>query len=164
MQKPLFAIEHKFNGTTEKRFEEAQKRVEGTYTEWKRLLDFYQENPRSPISFVLLAAGRRTQADVEEIAEALDLDPWEVVIATQAAEDKLARRPEFAREFSRFLDGFEGDQREQAVTVQDNYAMTYEEIGEKMGIAWQRVQQIEQEALAKLRADPKALRMLMEAR
>lgn len=43
------------------------------------------------------------------------------------------------------------------------YAMTYQEIGARLGICWQRVQQIEQGALAKIRNNPELMAALMGA-
>lgn len=43
-------------------------------------------------------------------------------------------------------------------------AMTFEEIGHKLGVSNQRAEQIYQAALAKLKANPQALEMLLLAK
>ncbi len=160
---PLFAVEYKQQGTTEKRAEQAEKRKEETETPWDRLLAYYESKDRAPLSFLLLASQRRTDMDIGEVGAEVGIDPWEALAAARAAELRLSGR-QFAKRFNEFLDGFDDlEGREQATTVQDGFAMTYEEIGLRLGISWQRVQQIEQGALAKLRKNPRALKLLMEA-
>jgi DNA-directed RNA polymerase specialized sigma24 family protein len=161
---PIFQKQYRQQGTTEKQALAAAERRANAPTPWRLLCDFYLEQDDADFEFLLLTAQRRTAMDVSEVAEALGLDQWEVLALLRAAEIRLKRSRGFAARFTEFLDKFDGGEREQAVTVQDGYAMTYEEIGLELGCAWQRVQQIEQEALAKLRSNPKALKLLMEAR
>jgi DNA-directed RNA polymerase specialized sigma24 family protein len=151
MDKPKFQIQYKQQGTTEKQAVAAEKKREEAPTSWRLLCEFFVDQRRAPLAFLLLASQRRTEKPIDEIAARLEMDEWELLAALRAAEIRLLRNGAFARRFSEFLEEFDGEERAQAVTVQDGFAMTYEEIGLELGIAWQRAQQIEQEALAKLR-------------
>lgn len=169
-QKSIFQVHHRQQGTTEKQHLVAQERLANTPTLWTRLCDYF-DNVGGLFEYLLLASQRKTNALIDEVAKTWGLDEWAALIALKRAEVKLVDDQEYTRGFKRFLRGFDVyleetgvATREQAYTVQDGYAMTYEEIGEKLGISWQRVQQIEQEALEKLRKDPKLLAALMEAR
>lgn len=115
------------------------------------------------LPFLLLASQRLTELPIDWIAGCLKLDEWDALEALADAEKRLNTDQLFADAFQEFFDSYRGDERAQAHTVKKFVAMTYEEIGAKIGLSWQRVQQIEKEALEKLRADPVALAMLMEA-
>lgn len=115
------------------------------------------------LPFLLLASQRVTHMTIDQVAKCLQLDEWETLEAAAIAESRLATDPDFAATFEAFLDALNGERREQARTVQEHVAMTYEEIAAELGLARQRVQQIEKEALQKLRDNPQVMAALMEA-
>lgn len=167
-QKSIFKTYHAQQGTTDLQAQAAKERAATTPTLWTMLCDYAEESGER-FAYLLLAAQRKTNAMIDEVAAAWGLDEWEALAALKDSELRLVDDREFTRGFKKFLRGFDlyledlgVGTREQAFTVADGYAMTYEEIGEKLGISWQRVQQIEQEALEKIRKDPKLMATLME--
>lgn len=115
------------------------------------------------LPFLLLASQRCTDLTIDQVAECLQLDEWDTLEAAATAESRLATDPVFAATFEHFFDSLNGGEREQARTVKENVAMTYEEIAAELGLCWQRVQQIEKRALSKLRDNPEVIAALMEA-
>lgn len=115
------------------------------------------------LPFLLLASQRVTEMSIDQVADFLQLDEWDMLEATAAAESRLAIDSVFAESFEHFLESLKGNEREQARTVKDHVAMTYQEIGAEMGLCWQRIQQIEKRALRKIRNNPEAITALMEA-
>jgi len=176
MTKPLFAVEYRQQGTTEKRNDAREERKKTQVTPWTCLVECFQKQKRTPVSFLFLAARRRTWLTPEEIAEELNrlssagenLTAADVHLFTVAAERRLKRRGTYARRFNTFLEladveikkereklaaaESETDRaiREQAEDVQYAYHMTFQEIGWQRGSSWQRAQQEVNEAMAEL--------------
>lgn len=117
----------------------------------------------STLPFLLLASQRLTDLPIDWVAKCLKLSEWDALEKILDTEKRLAEDQDFSDQFQEFLDSYRPPDRAQACTVQKSVAMTYEEIAPVIGVCWQRVQQIEKEALAKLRGNPRAIEMLMEA-
>ncbi len=117
----------------------------------------------STLPFLLLASQRVTDLPVDWVAKCLKLDEWDALEKIAETERRLAEDQGFAEKFQEFLNSYEAQERAQAYTVKRAVEMTYEQIAAEMGLCWQRIQQIEKEALEKLRSNPEALAMLMEA-
>lgn len=100
------------------------------------------------LEWLYLASQRATDLDISEVAKLLGLDEWDAASTLLDAEQRLAADQDYAVAFTEFLDSLD-DRREQSRAY--DRAMTYEEIGNELGLSWQRVQQIEAKALAKLR-------------
>lgn len=159
-----FAIQFKQQGTTEKQALAAAEKRKNAPTVWRLLCEYFVEQRQPVMGFLFLAGARRVDMTLEQMAKSLELDVWDCLSLYQRAEARLRRQGQYARRFRAFLAGFDAGEREQAATVQECIAKTYEEIALELGCNWQRVQQIEHEALEKLRKNPKALELLMEVR
>lgn len=178
MEDVIFKTDLKQLGTTESKHRAQIERHNHTHTAFTRLCDYFASLENPDIRHLYLAVQRRTNSSIAELAlylgrSANDLwsDMWE-------CGKRLADSKRFARSFEKFLEGFDlyledlkfqgQDEavasREQADDYGQCFEMTYEEIGARMGLSWQRVQQLEQSGLAKLRANPEAFAALRGAR
>jgi hypothetical protein len=115
------------------------------------------------LAFLLLASQRRTELTIDTIAKVLGLDEWDTLQMTTEAESRLATDSDFALRFEAFLELMD-ERRKQACTYTNS--MTYEQVGAALDppISWQRVQQIEAKALAKLRAHGDVIALMKELR
>lgn len=178
MDNVIFKTDLKQLGTTEAKYLAQIERHNHTHTPFTRLCDYFLTMERPIMAMLYLATQRRTNTTTEELALYLDRPDDAVEADMHTYGRRLANSPGFARDFQKFLAGFDlyledlkwhGQEeavasREQADDYGDNFEMTYEEIGARMGLSWQRVQQLEQSALAKLRDNPEALAALRGAR
>lgn len=177
MESVIFKTDLKQLGTTPAKHRAQIERHNRTPTPFTRLCDYFVALPDPRIEFLYLATQRRTNTTLAEFALYLGRSDVDVADDMIAAGKRLAEQRSFARRFNQFLTGFDfyleelksqGEEeavasREQADDYGDNFEMTYEEIGARMGLSWQRVQQLEQSGLAKLRANPEALAALRGA-
>jgi len=178
MEDVIFKTDLKQLGTTEAKYLAQIERHNHTPTAFTRLCDYFVSLDRPAMAFLYLATQRRTNATLDEFALYLQRPVTDVAADLRAYGQRLAGSSGFARDFQKFLFGFDmyleelkasGEEdavasREQADDYGDSFEMTYEEIGARMGLSWQRVQQLEQSALVKLRGNPEALAALREAR